>query len=145
MLGVGAYRINRVIWDSSRCFILGDPRNSGLERTAVITAYEDAALAWLTSASLPTLGELVAGDRLTQGTFFIHIGAFNGRGILDAATRFRSGRSIEKEAVLWTKLDTFREGLTLTTQAHPENYTTSSAPDEMSGRKRLFLTGRLTE
>ena len=42
-------------------------------------------------------------------------------------------------------LDTLREGLTLTVQAHPQNYTSSSASVEMSGKKRPFLVGRLTE
>jgi len=116
-----------------------------LERTAIVGAYEDAALQWLTSAKLPTLGELVAEDRLTQGTFFTHIGVFNGRGISEAAGRFRRGQSVDKEAVLWTKLDTLREGLTLTVQVHPQNYTSNSASVEMSGKKRLFLVGRLTE
>ncbi len=138
--------LNReVLSPAARYFTLGNPQNSGLERRAVITAYEDAAIAWLTSARLPTLGELLARGHLTQGSFFTHIGDFNGRGILDAAGRFRSGRPINREAVLWTKLDAFCEGLTLTAQAHPENYTTTSAPGEMSGKKRLFLVGRLTE
>jgi hypothetical protein len=67
---------------AARAFPLDDPRSSGLERNAVISAYEDAALKWLTSAKLPTSGELVAEDRLNQGRFFTHIGAFNGRGVL---------------------------------------------------------------
>ena len=94
---------------------------------------------------MPTLGQIVAESRLSQGTFFTHIGAFFGRDILDAATRFHKGQALRKEAVLWTKLDGFRQGATLTVQVHPENYTTSSAAEEMSGKKQLFLVGRLTE
>jgi hypothetical protein len=128
-----------------RHFILGDRKNSGLERRVVLTAYEDAAIAWLTEVGLPTLGQLVVEERLTQGVFFTHIGPFFGKGVLDASARFQSGRPVRKEAVLWTKLDGFREDLTLTVQAHPENYTTMSAPGELSGKKRLFLVGRLTD
>jgi hypothetical protein len=124
---------------------LADPQASGLERTAIIGAYEDAALEWLTTAKLPTLGEIVAEGRLNQGVFFTHIGAFNGKGISEAPGRFRKGLPLKKEPVLWTKLDSFRAGLTLTVQAHPENYTSTSASVEMSGKKRLFLVGRLTE
>jgi hypothetical protein len=118
---------------------------SGLERTAIIGAYEDAALDWLTKAKLPTLGEIVAENRLSQGAFFTHIGAFNGKGISEAPGRFRKGLPLKKEPVMWTKLDSFREGLTLTVQAHPENYTSNSSSVEMSGKKRLFLVGRLAE
>jgi hypothetical protein len=128
-----------------RSFILADPRNSGLERRSVLSAYEDAAITWLTRAKFPTLGELAADSRLAPGTFFTHIGPFMGKGISDAALRFHTGRALQREAVLWTKLDGFREGLTLTIQAHPENYTTASAPGEMSGKKRLFLVGRITD
>jgi hypothetical protein len=102
-------------------------------------------LNWLTTAKLPTLGELVAEGRLSQGEFFTHIGTFNAKGISEAPGRFRQGLPLKKEPVLWTKLDSFREGLTLTVQAHPENYTSTSASVEMSGKKRLFLVGRLTE
>jgi hypothetical protein len=128
-----------------RSYVLADPQNSGLERTVVIGAYEDAVLDWLTAAKLPTLGEIVAKGRLSQGVFFTYMGAFNGKGISEAPGRFRQGLPLKKEPVLWTKLDSFREGLTLTVQAHPENYTSSSASVEMSGKKRLFLVARLTE
>jgi hypothetical protein len=130
---------------AARLYPLADPQASGLERTAIIGAYEDSALNWLTTAKLPTLGELVAEGRLSQGAFFTHIGTFNGKGISEAPDRFRQGLPLKKEPVLWTKLDSFREGLTLTVQAHPENYTSTSASVEMSGRKRLFLVGRFTE
>ena len=124
---------------------LSDPRNDGLYRTSILTAYEDASVNWLDTAELPTLGELIAQDRLRQGVLFTHLGPFFGRGIEDAATFAYLGKPMKRQAVLWAKLDGFRDGMTLTVQAHPDNYTSSSAAGEMSGKKRLFLVGRLTE
>jgi hypothetical protein len=124
---------------------LSDPRNDGLYRTSILTAYEDAAVNWLNTAELPTLGELIAQDQLRQGAFFTHLGPFLGQGIQDAATLAYLKKPLNREAVLWAKLDGFRDGMTLTVQAHPDNYTSSSAAGEMSGKKRLFLVGRLTE
>ncbi len=137
--------LDRNLLGGAQLFDLTKQPNSALRRRAVLTAYEDAAIAWLMSARLPTLGELIAEGRACQGAFFTHIGPFFGRGIADAANRFHERRTHKKEAVLWTKLDGFRRGLTLTVQAHPENYTTRSALTEMSGKRRLFLVGRLTE
>jgi hypothetical protein len=130
---------------TARIYTLSAPENSGLQRTAILGAYEDAVLAWLTVAKLPSLGQLVAENRLTQGAFFTHLGAFSGSGILDGASRHARSLPLKKEAKLTTKLDLFRTGLTLDVQVHPENYTTASAPGEMSGKRRLFLVGRVTE
>jgi hypothetical protein len=94
---------------------------------------------------LPTMGTLFAESSLSQGAFFTHLGPFFGKGISDAAVGFRKGKVLREEALLWAKLDTFRDGATLTLQAHPENYRTQSAPGEMSRKHRLFLVGRLTE
>lgn len=143
-------RLNEVLDRSrlpavARMYPLSDPEMSGSRRNTIIGAYEDAAVDWLTAAKLSTLGELMAKGRLTQGAFFTHIGAFNGKGISEAPGRFRKGLPLKTEPVLWTKLDSFREGLTLTVQAHPENYTSNSASVEISGKKRLLLVGRLTE
>jgi hypothetical protein len=130
---------------AARVFSLASPENAGLNRTAVLGAYEDAVLIWLTSANLPSLGQLVAENRLVQGAFFTHLGPFSGSGVLEAADRQFRGLPLRKDALLRAKLDNFRSGLKLTVQAHPENYTTASAPGEISGKKRLFLVGRITE
>jgi hypothetical protein len=129
---------------AARLFGLSSPQNSGLQRTAILGAYEDAVLVWLSSANFPSLGQLVAENRVTQGAFFTHLGAFSGSGILEGADRQFRGLPLRKEPLLRAKLDNFRAGLSLTVQAHPENYTTASAPGEMSGKKRLFLVGRIT-
>jgi hypothetical protein len=129
----------------ARLFSLSSPENSGLQRTVILGAYEDAVLVWLSSANFPSLGQIVAENRVTQGDFFTHLGAFSGSGILEGADRLYRGLPLRKEALLRAKLDNFRDGLTLTVQAHPENYTTTSASGEMSGKKRLFLVGRITD
>jgi hypothetical protein len=83
--------------------------------------------------------------KAVPGGFFTHIGPFFGRNTQEADMRYELGKPFPKEVILWTKLDGFEEGLTLTVQAHPENYTTHSASGEMAGKKRLFMVGRLTE
>jgi hypothetical protein len=126
-------------------FSFADRKSDGMLRRQVLTAYEDAAIDWLSSAQLPTLGELLMGGKASQGDFFTHIGPFFGRNTQEADMRYEEGKLIKKEAILWTKLDGFGEGRTLTVQAHPENYTTRSASGEMAGKKRLFMVGRLTD
>lgn len=126
-------------------FRFADRKGDGMLRRQVLTAYERAALDWLTSAQLPTLGELLMNGEFAPGQFFTHIGPFFGRNTQAADRRYEEGKPLKKEAVLWTKLDAFEDGRTLTVQAHPENYTTKSASGEMAGKKRLFMVGRLTE
>jgi GNAT superfamily N-acetyltransferase len=129
----------------ARLFSLSAPENAGLHRTAILSDYEDAVLAWLLSANYPTLGQLVAENRVAPGVFFTHLGVFSGSGVLEAADRHHRRLPLRKEALLKTNLDNFKTGLTLTVQAHPENYTTASAAGEMSSKKRLFLVGRITD
>jgi hypothetical protein len=130
---------------TARLFSLSARENAGLHRTAILGAYEDAVLAWLSSAKFPTLGQLVAENRIAHGTFFTHLGAMSGSGILEGWDRYFRGLPLRKEARIQAKLDNFKTGLSLTVQAHPENYTSASAPGEMSGKKRLFLVGRITD
>jgi len=130
---------------SIRSFQISERENYGLSRTAVISQYETAALRWMNAANLPTLGELIAKDRIAEDAFFTHLGPFYGNGIEKAAMQFQLNKPITAKPLLWTKLDSFREGLRLEIQAHPENYTSQSAPGEMAGRRRLFLVGRLTD
>jgi hypothetical protein len=126
-------------------FSFADRNSDGMLRRQVLTAYEDAAIIWLSSAKLPSLGELLMENKALPGAFFTHIGPFFGRNTMEADIRYGEGKGFKKEVVVWTKLDGFEEGLTLTVQAHPENYTTRSAAGEMAGKKRLFMVGRLTE
>lgn len=155
MLNISAYylsqkRLNEVLPSESlpgaaRFFGISDPGNAGLTRTAVISAYENSAIAWLCDRKFPSLGQLIAENRIAAGTFFTHDGPFYGREIEDSAIQFEEKGFTSKKPLIWAKLDALKDGLTLTVQAHPENYTTKSAPGEMAGRKHLFLTGRITE
>ncbi|HEX5234896.1 MAG TPA: hypothetical protein VFW25_06145 [Silvibacterium sp.] len=155
MLNISAFllsqkRLNEVLSSAvlpaaARLFTITDAKNAGLHRTAVISAYETAALAWLSERKFPSLGQLITESRLAPGLFFIHDGPFFGREIKDSAVQFQEKGYTSRKPVLWTKLETFREGLKLTVQAHPENYTTKSAPGEMAGKNHLFLAGRITE
>ena len=130
---------------AARTFSFADRKSDGMLRRQVLTAYEDAAIDWLSSAQLPTLGELLMEGKAAQGQFFTHIGPFFGRNTQEADMRYEEGKPLKKETILWTKLDGFGEGRTLTVQVHPENYTTRSASVEMAGKKRLFMVGRLTD
>jgi hypothetical protein len=126
-------------------FAFADRKSDGMLRRQVLTAYEDASIKWLLDAQLPTLGVLLMEGKAASGAFFTHLGPFFGRNTQEADMRYELHKPLPKEVILWTKLDGFEEGRTLTVQAHPENYTTHSASGEMAGKKRLFMVGRLTE
>ena len=143
-------RLNEVLDRTSlaataRLFSLSTPENSGLHRTSVIVEYEEAAIQWLSRANFPSLGQLITEQRIKQGIFFTHLGPFFGRGILEGIDRHSRGLPLKRDARLLAKLDNFVPGMTLTMQVHPENYTTASAPGEMSGKKTLFMAGRITD
>lgn len=117
----------------------------GMQRLAVISGLEQSVLKWLALREIPTLGELLTTAHHRQGSVFTHIASFFGRNISNAAVRFAEKKPLKTAPILWTKLDSFFPKATLTVQAHPQNYTSASAPSELSGKKRLFLLGRITD
>lgn len=117
----------------------------GLARLRPVGAYEDAIVRWMEVESPHTLGELLSKEIVTEGAFFTHLGPFYGRGVSKGGRRYTEGRSLKTVPTIWTNLDSWSEGRTIHLQAHPENYTTMSATGELSGRKRLFVLGRITD
>jgi hypothetical protein len=110
-----------------------------------LTAVETAAIDWLNSSNIATLGERLITNSIAQGAFFTHYGCFSGKGILTAANNYSRGKPLQSEARLRADLGSFINGASLTVQVHPENYTCTSAAGEFSGKKRLFMIGRLVE
>ncbi len=135
-------RLNEVI---ARPSTFGRVPSDHLQRLRFNAALEDEALAWLSDARLPSLGQLLAEHQLEGATFFTHYGTFFGRGISQSALCFSQSKPLTTVPLLYTKLDEFHSGARLEMQVHPENFTSVSAPGEMSGKKRLFIAGRLTE
>jgi hypothetical protein len=135
----------KLLHPAARHFSMRNEEDFEMNRRNTLTAYESAALKWLQSAQLPTLGELIAQERLNCGAFFTHLGTLFGKNITQAASRHYQKKAIIAEPILWAKLEEFGTSRLLTMQLHPENYTTNSAAGEMAGKKRLFLVGRITE
>ena len=119
--------------------------SDGLVRTALVYALETAALAWLRKENPLSLGELLCCGSVRPGSLFTHVAAFYGKGIAEATAKYDDRKSLKSVPYLWTKLDTFVPSATLHVQVHPENLTSSSAPGELAGRKRLFLFARMVE
>lgn len=115
-----------------------------LQRARTVSTLERALLSWLRNANAPTLGELVARQELSEGKLFTHLGAVWGKGMPAAITQLDRGKPITSPPRLRIKLDDFVPGATLDMIAHPENYTSASAANELSGQKRLFVIGRIT-
>ncbi len=139
ILDVGTFSI------SDNTSAVREVASRGLVRTALVYALESAALDWLRKVNPPTLGELLTQPELKEGTVFTHYGAFYGRGISEGTVRYDTGKVLKSIPQLSTKLDSFIPGATLHVQAHPENFTTVSAPGQLVGRNRLFLLARMTE
>lgn len=119
-------------------------RDDNMQRLRLLMAVEAAAIDWLNEASIPTLGERLINDSLAPGDFFTHYGAFHGKGILKAINCYSAGKPVIADARLKADLKPFVSGGSLVLQAHPENYTTTSTAGELSGKKRLFVVGRIT-
>ena len=117
----------------------------GFGRVGLVYALETTVLEWLSKVNPPTLGELLATSTVKAGTIFTHYGAFFGKGIIEATVQYDGGKPLKSKPYLWAKLDSFIPGATLHVQAHPENFTSNSAPEELSGQKRLFLLARIVE
>lgn len=120
-------------------------RTDNMERLRLMTALETAMIDWLNESETPTLGERLLSNSVAPGNFFTHYGPFHGKGILAAANCYSIGKPIVAEARLKADLGAFVSGASLTVQVHPENYTTTSTAGELSGKKRLFLVGRITD
>lgn len=116
-----------------------------MQRLQLINSVEAASITWIKSSGISSLGEHFVKGTLQSGVFFTHYGTFIGKNIERAAILYSEKKPIKDMPVIWTKLDSFSPKASLIMQAHPENYTSSSAPGEMSGKKRLFVVGRITD
>lgn len=118
---------------------------AALGRVRVVDALERSILRWLPQASLPTLGELIALQQLSEGHLFTHLGAVWCKGTTAAVMQLQRHKPVANEPRLRIKLDDFVPGATLDMFVHPHNYTSASAANELSGQKRLFVVARLTD
>lgn len=124
---------------------VGDVTTAGLQRARLVNAVEEEIIRWLREANLPSLGELIVREELTEGVMFTHLGPFWGRAMMDAATRYEDRKPVKTEPRLRAKLGDLSPGATLDMFIHPENFTSVSSSVELSGQKRLFVVARLTE
>ncbi|PWB82133.1 MAG: hypothetical protein C3F08_00400 [Candidatus Methylomirabilota bacterium] len=113
-------------------------------RNRLVVTLEARLLQWLPQADLPTLGELLAKNLITEGALFTHLGPCFGKGVAPAAYRFYEGKAIKNMPLLYAKLDSFTEGGRIEIPLHPENFITDSSWEQLSGQRRLFLLGRIT-
>lgn len=105
-------------------------------RGAFFSDLTEAVVAYLVSNDVSTLGQLLLAGDLEVGTVFSHTGTFFCRGV---SQYLQKKRRAMPDA--YSKLDDFRLGLRLEVSINPEHLTSSSAPDHVSGQRRLFLAG----
>jgi hypothetical protein len=125
--------------------VMSTVRTENMQRLRLMTAIETATIKWLNDAQLQTLGQTLLTKSIAIGDFFTYFGPVSGKGVPTAATQYSLRKPIKAEPRLKIDLSPFAEGASMTIQVHPENYTASSSAGEMSGKKRLFLVGRITE
>jgi hypothetical protein len=114
-----------------------------LGRMMVLNVLEEALLSWMVSAKPPTLGELILQGHATIGKIFTHRTDFNCKGVTQAAFQVAQGRPLQLLPYLYSKLDAYQEGLKVKLDIHPSDLTTSSSAGFLSGRKNLFMLGRI--
>jgi len=116
-----------------------------MQRLRLISAIERALVTWLNDANLPTIGELLITKSLKVGDFFTYLGRASGKGTLAAANQYSLGKPISSEPRLKIDLSSLADCTSMILQVHPENYIASSSAGELSGNKRLFMVGRVTD
>jgi len=115
-----------------------------LGRIAILNALEESLLRLMEDAKPPSIGEMLLQKHIEIGRVFTHRDDFYCKGITNAVVRIANGLPLRSLPYLYSKLDEYEDGLQLRVEIHPHDLTTASSAGSLSGRKNLFLLGRIT-
>jgi hypothetical protein len=121
-----------------------DAATAHLRELAATAGLERALGDWLDRARPPTLGQLIAADKLEVGSFFTHFGDFYSRGVPAMHTAVQERRIPAPQALIHAKLDALRPGLKLEVRFSHEHFTANSSWTELRRRAQLLVVGAVT-
>lgn len=114
-----------------------------LQRGAELEALKESAIAWMKAENPHPLHMLSTEGELAEGRLFTHNANFFFKGLSAAVTAIDRGRS-PKPAIGYSKLEDWHPDGKLQFEFHPEHLTSNSSKTELTGQKRMFVLGVIT-
>lgn len=121
-----------------------DAASGHMRELATTVGLERAIGAWLVTAKPPTLGQVVAAESLSVGSFFTHFGDFYSRGVPAMNKAMQQQRRPVPQALIHAKLDALRPDLKLEVRFSHEHFTSNSSWTELGRRAQLLVIGAVT-
>lgn len=116
-----------------------------LQRLAELNALRRGITEWIRVRKPQPLGKLIIESTLTEGAVFTHNTNFFFKGLSAVSGKVAKGVPLTTLPKGYAKLDDWIEGGKLTFDFHPEHLTSNSSWVELSGQKRMFVLGVVTE
>jgi hypothetical protein len=113
-------------------------------RTAQLIQLKSAVVAWMEANGPRPLEVLLAEGALTPGVVFTHHSNFFFSGLSKVDEARRNGKPV-KQATSYGKLDEWQSGGRLEFEFNDEHLTSASSWHELSGQKRKFVLGVVTD
>jgi len=113
-------------------------------KTAQLMQLKNAVVAWMRSNRPSPLEVLLAQEKLATGAFFTHHSNFFFSGLSKIEAARLKNKPIQL-ATAYSKLDEWQAGGRLEFEFHDEHLTSSSSWSELSGQKRAFVLGVVTD
>lgn len=118
--------------------------DSHLARVAELMHLKNAVVAWLSANNPKPLEILLAEEKLAPGAFFTHHSNFYFSGLSKVAEARRKNKPVNL-ATAYSKLDNWQKDGKLEFEFHDEHLTSNSSWSELTGQKRKFVLGVVTD
>jgi hypothetical protein len=118
--------------------------NDNLQRIAQLTHLKNDIVAWLRKNNPTPLEKLISEDKLAVGSIFTHHSNFFFSGLSKVDAALKKGKSV-KPASAYSKLDDWQPSARLFFDFNHEHLTAPSSWHELSGQKRAFVLGLITD
>ena len=124
---------------SSQCS--GDDHLAKLRR---LSELKKALISWMKTAGPPPLEVLLASGKLTAGSMFTHHSNYYFVGLRKSYEERMNGKDVES-AIAYSKLGEWMKGGRVSFDFHHEHLTSTSSWTELSGHRRKFALGLVTD
>lgn len=115
-----------------------------LKRNAELQILKNAVTDWLRTTNPPPLGKLIVEENLEAGCFFTHYSNFFFKGLPQVHDAIEKGKK-PPMAQGYSKIKNWCSDGRIEFDFHHEHLTSNSAWVELSGQKRLFVLGLITD
>ena len=119
----------------------GDDHFSKLRR---LSELKKALINWMKAAGPPPLEILLASGTLAAGSLFTHHSNYYFKGLRKSYEERMNGKGVEP-AIAYSKLGEWKKGDRVTFDFHYEHLTSTSSWTELSGHRRKFALGLVTD